>query len=268
LDRAAYVYVRQSTPGQVEHNLESQRRQYGLVERAKELGWQDVRVIDEDLGRSGSGRVERRGFETLLSEVCQGKAGAVFAIEASRLARNGHDWHKLLEFCQIVDTLIVDHDGVYDPKHPNDRLILGLKGTMSEVELSMFRQRSQEAIRQKAGRGEHFTRVAEGYLLGEGGRLERDPDERVQRAIGLVFEKFRELGSARQIQLWLRQEEIKLPKRIGKAALSFVPATPAAGYAHLEGPGLRRRLCFRPDLPTGHSGQGPQTRVETAACPS
>ena len=226
LDRAAYVYVRQSTPGQVEHNLESQRRQYGLVERAKELGWQDVRVIDEDLGRSGSGRVERRGFETLLSEVCQGKAGAVFAIEASRLARNGHDWHKLLEFCQIVDTLIVDHDGIYDPKHPNDRLILGLKGTMSEVELSMFRQRSQEAIRQKASRGEYFTRVAEGYLLGEGGRLERDPDERVQRAIGLVFEKFRELGSARQIQLWFRQEEIKLPKRIGKAALSFVPATP------------------------------------------
>ena len=194
LDRAAYVYVRQSTPGQVEHNLESQRRQYGLVERAKELGWQDVRVIDEDLGRSGSGRVERRGFETLLSEVCQGKAGAVFAIEASRLARNGHDWHKLLEFCQIVDTLIVDHDGIYDPKHPNDRLILGLKGTMSEVELSMFRQRSQEAIRQKASRGEYFTRVAEGYLLREGGRLERDPDERVQRAIGLVFEKFRELG--------------------------------------------------------------------------
>jgi DNA invertase Pin-like site-specific DNA recombinase len=100
LDRAAYVYVRQSSPAQVEQNLESQRRQYGLVERAKELGWRDVRVIDEDLGRSGSGRVERRGFETLLSEVCQGQAGAVFAIEASRLARNGHDWHRLLEFAK------------------------------------------------------------------------------------------------------------------------------------------------------------------------
>ena len=266
LDRAAFVYVRQSSPAQVEQNLESQRRQYGLVERAKELGWQDVRVIDEDLGRSGSGRVERRGFETLLSEVCQGKAGAVFAIEASRLARNGHDWHRLLEFCQIVDTLIIDHDGVYDPKHPNDRLILGLKGTMSEVELSMFRQRSQEAIRQKARRGEYFTRIAEGYVLGEGGRLEKDPDERVQRTIGLVFEKFRELGSARQVQLWFRQEEIKLPKRIGKAALSFVPDT-VAGHAHPERSGLRRRLRFWSDLSSGGPGQRPQTRVETAACP-
>jgi len=226
LDRAAYIYVRQSSLVQVEQNLESQRRQYGLVERAKELGWRDIRVIDEDLGRSGSGCVERRGFETLLSEVCQGRAGAVFAIEASRLARNGHDWHRLLEFCQIVNTLIVDHDGVYDPKHPNDRLILGLKGTMSEVELSMFRQRSQEAIRQKARRGEYFTRVAEGYVFGESDRLEKDPDEQVQRVIGLVFEKFRELGSARQVQLWFRQEEIKLPKRAGKAALSFVSATP------------------------------------------
>jgi DNA invertase Pin-like site-specific DNA recombinase len=119
----------------------------------------------------------------------------------NRFARNGHDWHRLLEFCQIVDTLIVDHDGVYDPKHPNDRLILGLKGTMSEVELSMFRQRSQEAIRQKARRGEYFTRVAEGYVLGEGDRLEKDPDEQVQCVIGLVFEKFRQLGSARQVHL-------------------------------------------------------------------
>jgi len=226
LNRAAYVYVRQSSLAQVEQNLESQRRQYALAERAKDLGWQDIRVIDEDLGRSGSGRVERRGFEALLSEVCQGRAGAVFAIEASRFARNGHDWHRLLEFCQIVDTLIVDHDGVYDPKHPNDRLVLGLKGTMSEVELSMFRQRSQEAIRQKARRGEYFTRIAEGYLLGGSDHLEMDPDEQVQRSIGLVFQKFRELGSARQVYLWFRQEEIKLPKRAGKGAIEFVSTTP------------------------------------------
>ena len=210
----------------MEQNLESQRRQYALVDRARDLGWHDIRVVDEDLGRSGSGHIERQGFETLLADVCQGQVGAVFAVEASRLARNGRDWHQLLEFCQIVDTLIVDHDGIYDPKHPNDKLVLGLKGTMSEVELSMFRQRSQEAIRQKARRGEYYTRIAEGYVLGEDEVLEKDPDEQVQRAIDLLFEKFRELGSARQVYLWYRQEEIKLPRRIGKAVLEFVPATP------------------------------------------
>ena len=226
LDRAAYIYVRQSTIGQVEQNLESQRRQYALVDRAKDLGWRDIRVVDEDLGRSGGGQIERQGFETLLADVCQGQVGGVFAIEASRLARNGHDWHRLLEFCQIVDTLIIDHDGIYDPKHPNDRLVLGLKGTMSEVELSMFRQRSQEAIRQMARRGEYYTRLAEGYVLGEGGVLEKDPDERVQRTMTLLFEKFQELGSARQMFLWFRQEEIKLPRRIGKAPVEFIAATP------------------------------------------
>ncbi len=210
---------------QVEQNQESQRRQYALAERAKELGWRDVRIIDEDLGRSGSGRIERRGFETLLADVCQGQVGGVFAVEASRLARNGHDWHRLLEFCQIVDTLIVDHDGIYDVRHPNDRLVLGLKGTMSEVELSLFRQRSQEAIRQKARRGEYYTRIAEGYVLVDGNHLEKDPDEQVARTIGLVFQKFRELGSARQVYLWFRQEEIKLPRRAGKAAVTFVAAT-------------------------------------------
>ena len=226
LDRAAYIYVRQSSLSQVEQNLESQRRQYALVERAKDLGWREVRVVDEDLGRSGSGHVERKGFERLLADVCQGQVGGVFAVEASRLARNGHDWHRLLEFCHIVDTLIVDHDGIYDPKHPNDRLVLGLKGTMSEVELSMFRQRSQEAIRQKARRGEDYTRIAEGYVLGEDGTLEKDPDEQVRRAIELLFDKFRELGSARQVHLWFRQEQIKLPRRSGKAGIEFVTATP------------------------------------------
>ena len=132
LERAAYIYIRQSTLSQVQHNLESQRRQYALVERAQELGWQEIRVVDEDMGRSGSGHVEREGFEALLAEVCQGQVGGVFAVEASRLARNGHEWHRLLEFCGVVDTLIIDHDGIYNPKHPNDRLVLGLKGTMSK----------------------------------------------------------------------------------------------------------------------------------------
>ena len=119
LDRAAVIYVRQSSVSQVEQNQESQRRQYALADRARDLGWHDIRVIDDDLGRSGAGGIERQGFEKLLGDVCQGNVGGVFAVEASRLARNGHDWHRLLEFCRVVDTLIIDHDGVYDPKHPN-----------------------------------------------------------------------------------------------------------------------------------------------------
>lgn len=226
LDRAAIIYVRQSSVSQVEQNQESQRRQYALADRARDLGWHDIRVIDDDLGRSGAGGVERQGFEKLLGDVCQGNVGGVFAVEASRLARNGHDWHRLLEFCRVVDTLIIDHDGIYDPKHPNDGLVLGLKGTMSEVELSMFRQRSQEAIRQMARRGEYYTRIAEGYVLGADGVLEKDPDEQVRRTLTLVFAKFQELGSARQVYLWFRSEGIKLPRRIGKAGIDFVEATP------------------------------------------
>jgi DNA invertase Pin-like site-specific DNA recombinase len=116
--RSAYIYVRQSTPGQVLHNVESTRRQYSLKERAHALGWDEVRIIDDDLGLSGGGHIERQGFETLVAAICQGHVGAIFATEASRLARNGQEWHRLLEFCAIVDTLLIDHDGVYDPKHP------------------------------------------------------------------------------------------------------------------------------------------------------
>ena len=163
LARQAIVYIRQSTADQVINNLESQRRQYGLAERARQLGWADVMVIDDDLGRSGSG-IARPGFEKLLAAICEGRVGAVVSVEASRLARNGRDWHTLLEFCGLVGSLIIDEDGTYDPRHPNDRLLLGMKGTMSEMELSIFRQRSQEALKQKARRGELFMTVAIGYL--------------------------------------------------------------------------------------------------------
>lgn len=161
LARGAFVYVRQSTQDQVLHNHESRRRQYGLAERARGLGWTTVEVIDDDLGRYGSG-VARPGFEKLLAAICEGQVGAVVSIEASRLARNGRDWHTLLEFCGLVGTLIVDEDGVYDPRHPNDRLLLGMKGTMSEMELSLFRQRALEALKQKARRGELLLTVASG----------------------------------------------------------------------------------------------------------
>ncbi|MBV8158264.1 MAG: recombinase family protein, partial [Dyella sp.] len=206
----AFVYIRQSTPEQVRQNLESKRRQYALADRARALGWQEVVVLDEDLGRSGSG-IARPGFERLLAAICQGTVGAVVSIEASRLARNGRDWHTLLEFCGLVGTLIVDENGVFDPRLPDDRLLLGMKGTLSEMELSTFRQRSREAIRQKARRGELFQRVAIGFQLGPGPRLEKNPDHRVQAAIELVFRKFREFGSVRQVLLWLRQERIEMP---------------------------------------------------------
>ena len=208
--RTAFVYVRQSTSDQVLNNHESRRRQYALADRARGLGWSRVEVIDDDLGRSGSG-TERPGFEKLLAAICEGRVGAVVSIEASRLARNGRDWHTLLEFCGIVDTLIIDEDGIYDTRHPNDRLLLGMKGTMSEMELSLFRQRSVEALRQKARRGELFINVATGYVRTSKDRIEKDPDRRVQEAISLVFAKFAEFQSARQVNLWLREEKMPLP---------------------------------------------------------
>jgi excisionase family DNA binding protein len=210
LAREAYVYVRQSTADQLLNNPESRRRQYALVARAHELGWEQVIVIDEDLGRSGGGQV-RPGFERLLAAICDGTAGAVLAIEASRLARNGRDWHTLLEFCAFVNSLIIDEDGIYDPRLINDRLLLGLKGTFSELELSIFRQRSREALRLKAARGELYMLVAIGYRRGADDRLEQDPDRRVREALSLVFRKFSDIGSVRQLALWLRQEGIDLP---------------------------------------------------------
>ena len=210
LARSAYVYVRQSTTDQLLNNPESRRRQYDLAKRAQSLGWQNVVVIDDDLGRSGGGQA-RPGFERLLAAICAEAAGAVLAIEASRLARNGRDWHTLLEFCAFVNSLIIDEDGIYDPRLVNDRLLLGMKGTFSELELSILRQRSMEALRLKAARGDLHTTVAIGYRRGADDRLEQDPDLRIREALGLVFRKFGEIGSVRQLALWLRQERIDLP---------------------------------------------------------
>jgi DNA invertase Pin-like site-specific DNA recombinase len=212
LARTAYVYIRQSTADQLAHNLESQRRQYGLAERGCQLGWTSVEVIDDDLGRSGSG-TRRPGFERLVAAICDGRVGAVLAIEVSRLARNGRDWHTLIEFCGLVGTIIVDEDGIYDPRHPNDRLLLGMKGTMSELELSLFRQRSQEALKSKARRGALFLGVAAGYVKTGRDRIEKDPDQRVQSALQLVFSKFAEFQSVRQVHVWLRDQNIELPAK-------------------------------------------------------
>ena len=232
LARGAYVYVRQSTADQLVHNQESRRRQYALADRARQLGWTTVEVVDEDLGRSGSG-ISRPGFERLLTAICAGSVGAVLAIEVSRLARNGRDWHTLIEFCGLVATIIVDEDGIYDPRHPNDRLLLGMKGTMSELELSLFRQRSQEALKQKARRGALFLGVAAGFVKTGRDRIEMNPDSRVRDALGLVFSKFAELRSVRQVHVWLREEGIVLPVKSRQAeALGVVWRLPAYNTVH------------------------------------
>jgi DNA invertase Pin-like site-specific DNA recombinase len=232
LARSAYVYIRQSTADQLTHNHESRRRQYGLADRARQLGWTKVEVIDDDLGRSGGGTA-RPGFERLLAAICEARVGAVLAVEASRLARNGRDWHTLIEFCGLVGTLIVDEDGIYDPRHPNDRLLLGMKGTMSELELSLFRQRSQEALKQKASRGALILGVAAGYVKVWRDRIEKNPDQRAREALQLVFSKFAEFQSVRQVHIWLRDEGIELPvkSRDGEAR-GIVWRLPAYNIVH------------------------------------
>ncbi len=211
LARGAAVYVRQSTMSQVVGNTESKRRQYGLADQARAAGFASVAVIDEDLGRSGSGVAERPGFARLVATVLAGEVGAVYCIEASRLARNGRDWHHLIDLCALAGTLVIDPDGAYDPRLVNDRLLLGLKGTMSEYELSLLRQRGIEARDGKARRGALRFTLPPGYVWSEDGRIEIDPDERVSGAIRMVFAKYRELGSARQLFLWARGAGLLLP---------------------------------------------------------
>ena len=211
LQRRAIIYVRQSSVIQVLQNRESQLRQYNLAGYARELGFVEVETIDEDLGRSASGLVDRPGFQRLVSEICEGQIGAVFCLEASRLARNGRDWHHLIELCGLVGAVLIDPEGIYDPRVINDRLVLGLRGTMSEFELGLLRQRSVEAIRQKAKRGELHFILPVGLCWVTAGKIELNPDIRVQNAIHLVLQKFQELGSARQVLLWCREQQITLP---------------------------------------------------------
>jgi excisionase family DNA binding protein len=212
LKRKAVVYVRQSTPAQVQLNRESQRRQYELVEEARRRGFREIEVIDDDLGRSASGTVARPGFEKLVAGLCAGEVGAVLCFDASRLARNGRDWHHLLELCGLVEARVIDLDGVYNPCRPNDRLLLGMKGSISEFEQGILRTRMYEAARSKAGRGELRISVPIGYTWHREIGLGFDPDARVQEAIRQVFSRFRQLGSARQAHLALRREHVHFPR--------------------------------------------------------
>ncbi len=212
--RTAFVYLRQSSPSQVEHNRESTARQYALADKARALGWanEQVTVIDEDLGLSGASIAKRSGFARMTTEVALGRVGIILGLEVSRLARNNADWYRLLDLCSITDTLIGDSDGVYHPALFNDRLVLGLKGTMSEAELHIIRARLEGGIRNKAARGELRRGLPVGLVWGdEDGEVRFHPDEAVTGAIRTIFDKFAELGSVRQVWLWFRSQGLSFP---------------------------------------------------------
>ena len=229
LRRRAFIYPRQSSQAQLERNVESTARQYALVERAVEMGFgrEQVVVIDEDLGVSADGLSERSGFARLTAEVALGHAGLVLGLEVSRVARNNSDWYRLLDLCGVTDTVIGDFDGLYHPGSFNDRLLLGMKGTISEAELHMIRQRLDGGIRNKAKRGELRRGLPAGLLWGEeDGEVLIDPDEAVRGAITAVFERFSELHSVRQVWLWLRSEGIQLPlRRFSREQLRWVQSS-------------------------------------------
>jgi DNA invertase Pin-like site-specific DNA recombinase len=238
--RTAFVYLRQSSPAQVVHNRESTDRQYGLVNRALELGWSSdqVAVVDEDLGISGSGAADRAGFARMTAEVALGRAGIVLSLEVSRVARNSSEWYRLLDLCGINDTLIGDSDGLYHPSAFNDRLLLGLKGTMSEAELHILRARLDGGIRNKAARGELRRGLPIGLVWGEDeGEVRFHPDEAVTGAIRTVFERFAEMGSVRKVWLWFCSEELLFPLQSSRwPEIQWTPPTYTAIHHVLSNP--------------------------------
>src|SRR4029078_5759913 len=244
LERKALLYVRQSSAHQVLHNRESSALQYAMRDRLTVLGWSEIEVIDEDLGRSAAGSVQRAGFERMVAEVCLGKVGAVCAREVSRFARNSRDWQQLIEMCRVVDTVLVDQETIYAPRHGNDRLLLGLKGSLNEYELDLLRQRSLAARYAKARRGELIVSAPIGFVNADD-RHEKGPDRRGHAAISLVFDKVQARGSARQALCWLHEHDLDLPvkqrngdtawRRPSYASIHRIIANPVYGGAYAYG---------------------------------
>jgi len=274
LKRDAYLYVRQSSMKQVVENVESTKRQYALRGRATALGWPDDRivVIDSDQGESGASAAWREGFRRLVTDVGLGRAGIVMGLEVSRLARNNADWHRLLEICALANTLILDEDGVYDPAHFNDRLLLGLKGTMSEAELHVLRARLRGGILNKVRRGEYRCLLPTGLVYDESGAVVLDPDAQVRDTIAYFFETFARVGSAHQVVKTFRDEGLRFPSRLHRpaAGMIFRPLTASAAMRTLRNPryagtyAYGQRVCGR--TPDGNKKLKKRAQDDWIAC--
>jgi DNA invertase Pin-like site-specific DNA recombinase len=264
LERKAIIYIRQSSPKQVRLNTESQRNQRALVERAQSLGWSQARIVvlDADLGQSATSKEGRDDFTQLAADVALGHVGIIFGWEVSRLARNNADWYQLLDLAAVVGALIADIEGVYDPRSYNDRLLLGLKGTMSEAELHMMRQRLSAGRLSKVARGEYMQHLPTGLVRTAEGRVEKDPDEQIRRCIALVFSTFAELGSGLKTLHFRKRAPYLVAsppnQRPAQRGVALERANRIDDHRDLAQSGLCRSLCL---WAASHRSDAAQTRT-------